>query len=91
MGVPRGKAFGIRPAPNHGIGITVVGDMENANAFALFPYYVDFLVFLVDWCSRRPSYPIFVDYGGSLFDRIYLVAVDYMLGIGVHAALLLHF
>ena len=42
MGVPRGKAIGIRPAPNHGIGITVVGDMGNTNAFALLQYCVDF-------------------------------------------------
>ena len=41
------------------------------NAFAPFPYCVDFLVFIVDWCSRRPSYSIFVDYIGSHFDRIW--------------------
>ena len=41
------------------------------NAFAPFPHCVDFLVFIADWCSRRPSYPIFVDYVGSHFDRIW--------------------
>ena len=62
MGVPRGKVIGIRPAPNHGIGIAVVGDMENTNAFALFSYCVISLALLVAWCSRRPGYLIFADY-----------------------------
>ena len=60
--VPRGTVIGIRPAPNHGVGMAVVGVRENTNVFALFSYCVCFLALLVDWCSRRPGYLLSVDY-----------------------------
>ena len=57
---PRRRADGIRPAPNPGIGIAVVGAMGNTNASFVCPFGVAWrffcLVILVDWCPRRPFF-----------------------------------